>query len=99
MQENETKYRKVYENKTRYIDDIINDIMEYREKYNTETFDEDDGFLLRKTKGGRYEWLATNCGFGDDNLSDCEGCNTTEDWVKEDDIVLKISLAQRLTDY
>ena len=38
------------ENETRYIDDIIDDIMEYREKYNTETFDEDDGFLLRKTK-------------------------------------------------
>jgi len=87
------------ENETRYIDDIINDIMEYREKYNTETFDEDDGFLLRKTKDGRYEWLATNCGFLDNPTPDCDGCDTVEDWVKGDDVVLKISLAQRLTDY
>ena len=87
------------ENGTRYIDDIIDDIMEYREKYNTETFDEEDGFLIRRTKEGRYEWLSTNCGFLENTTPDCEGCDTVEDWVKGDDVVLKISLAQRVTDY
>ena len=33
----------------KYIDNIIDEIIEYREKYNTETFDEEDGFLIRKT--------------------------------------------------
>ena len=87
------------ENETRYIDDIIDDIMEYREKYNTETFDEEDGFLIRKTKEGRYEWLSTNCGFLENRTSGCEGCYTAEEWVKGDDIVLKISLAEKVTDY
>ena len=83
----------------KYIDNIIDDIIEYREKYNTETFDEEDGFLIRRTKEGRYEWLSTNCGFLENPTSDCEGCDTAEEWVKGDDIVLKISLAEKVTDY